>query len=43
MFSYAKNPDVPLKIQGSPSHFASVLQFLAQLFGPHHFDVQTYV
>ena len=43
MFGYAKNPDIPLRIQGSLLDFASVLQFLAQPFELHHFGIQTYV
>ena len=43
MFGYAKIPDVLFRIEGSQSHFASILRFLANPSGLHHFDVQTYV
>ena len=43
MFGYTENSDVPFKIQGSPSYFAGVFKFFAQLSGSHNLNIQIYI
>ena len=39
MFDYTKISDILLKLQGSLSHFANILQFFLQLSRSYNFDV----